>query len=598
MTVNAMLSDTVGMVRLRGPTDTPASRLAVKSAVERMDWRAGGPSPRAILLVRRLVGTLDARSPGDAVELESQLRQEIDRYWRSAVPLDGRAVPTTAPAVVARDLVELLAMYLVDCSDGVVAHRWWWRSVGRQLELGGSVSDTLVEHARVAPQLITDLIRRRRPDVVAKLGDTEARRVIIAIATAHELPGLVEAVEDRSRAAARPSAPGRPRDQLGDPGAGLAGSVPPGAAPALLTALAIRLVDAPASARSPSLVSQLITDVGGGDPVSRPAGDSPIGTQKEAATAPTTAHQLPPQISPALSGPSTRTPPLDVVHADPVGARNDALLTSFAGVESAPDRPELARARPADGPQTDAMDLDPPTVDTGSAHTSGGDIEWADPSDSGTGTGNIEDGVASALGGVFFLVELTRQLDLPDVFEPTWGLSSTVGAWGVLELVARSLLPFNVVDHGDPVWQVLADLGGGKGGLERAKSLPARAPATVPNGWPDAGVPVDATWSIDDTLARDARQGARRLLTSIAPAIRRILAERLDCEVDTLTDALFRRSSWLFCDRTHVDVHLLLDSATVGVRRAGFDRDPGWVPAYGRVISFHFDSELPPGRTQ
>lgn len=44
------------------------------------------------------------------------------------------------------------------------------------------------------------------------------------------------------------------------------------------------------------------------------------------------------------------------------------------------------------------MDLDPPTVDTGSAHTSGGDIEWADPSDSGTGTGNIEDGVASALG--------------------------------------------------------------------------------------------------------------------------------------------------------------------------------------------------------
>lgn len=40
---------------------------------------------------------------------------------------------------------------------------------------------------------------------------------------------------------------------------------------------------------------------------------------------------------------------------------------------------------------------------------------------------------------------------------------------------------------------------------------------------------------------------------------------------------------------SHLDVVLPLDAADLGVRRAGLDRDPGWLPGFGRVVCFHFD---------
>jgi hypothetical protein len=40
---------------------------------------------------------------------------------------------------------------------------------------------------------------------------------------------------------------------------------------------------------------------------------------------------------------------------------------------------------------------------------------------------------------------------------------------------------------------------------------------------------------------------------------------------------------------THLDVVMALSDLPVEVRLAGLDRDPGWVPAAGRSVAFHFD---------
>ncbi|HYW70949.1 MAG TPA: hypothetical protein VE961_07945 [Pyrinomonadaceae bacterium] len=40
---------------------------------------------------------------------------------------------------------------------------------------------------------------------------------------------------------------------------------------------------------------------------------------------------------------------------------------------------------------------------------------------------------------------------------------------------------------------------------------------------------------------------------------------------------------------THVDIFFRLSELPVQIRFAGLDRDPGWVPAAGRFITFHFD---------
>ena len=40
---------------------------------------------------------------------------------------------------------------------------------------------------------------------------------------------------------------------------------------------------------------------------------------------------------------------------------------------------------------------------------------------------------------------------------------------------------------------------------------------------------------------------------------------------------------------THVDIFFRLKAADVRVRRAGLDIDPGWVPWFGRVVTFHYE---------
>ncbi len=41
--------------------------------------------------------------------------------------------------------------------------------------------------------------------------------------------------------------------------------------------------------------------------------------------------------------------------------------------------------------------------------------------------------------------------------------------------------------------------------------------------------------------------------------------------------------------RTHVDLTLPMNAISLPARRAGLDRDPGWVPDLGRVVLFHFE---------
>jgi hypothetical protein len=44
----------------------------------------------------------------------------------------------------------------------------------------------------------------------------------------------------------------------------------------------------------------------------------------------------------------------------------------------------------------------------------------------------------------------------------------------------------------------------------------------------------------------------------------------------------------VFVTTTHVDVELALAELPVAIRFAGLDRNPGWIPAAGRYIAFHF----------
>ncbi len=54
---------------------------------------------------------------------------------------------------------------------------------------------------------------------------------------------------------------------------------------------------------------------------------------------------------------------------------------------------------------------------------------------------------------------------------------------------------------------------------------------------------------------------------------------------------LVRRRGRLLVTRTHLDAYFNLSDAEIRIRRAGFDINPGWLPWFGRVVSFWYLAE-------
>jgi hypothetical protein len=55
--------------------------------------------------------------------------------------------------------------------------------------------------------------------------------------------------------------------------------------------------------------------------------------------------------------------------------------------------------------------------------------------------------------------------------------------------------------------------------------------------------------------------------------------------------AIVRRNGKLSTTRTHLDVYFSLRQLDLRIRKAGLDVDPGWLPWFGRVVTFHYEAE-------
>jgi acetyl/propionyl-CoA carboxylase alpha subunit len=58
---------------------------------------------------------------------------------------------------------------------------------------------------------------------------------------------------------------------------------------------------------------------------------------------------------------------------------------------------------------------------------------------------------------------------------------------------------------------------------------------------------------------------------------------------DDATEFVFRIPARVALTATRVDVFYSLNRHPIEIRLAGLDRDPGWVPAAGRFVAFHFE---------
>jgi hypothetical protein len=241
--------------------------------------------------------------------------------------------------------------------------------------------------------------------------------------------------------------------------------------------------------------------------------------------------------------------------------------------------------------------------------------------------------VDTRLGGLFYLINLGQGLGLYGDFTTPASPGIDLDLWDFVTLLGRRLLGRPVPS--DPVWELLAGLAG------RAASQPPGPGFAPPGAWrvpADWLGPFDPAgewrWSAaggrlrlqhpagfavldvppDDRAAPDQlREELQPLGVPAGVPLRRRslpplparplhrwvallgayatarLSRALDHPAGRVGEVLLRHRARVFVTHVHVDVALSLAELPIEIRLAGLDRDPGWVPAAGRVVAFRFD---------
>ena len=466
----------VSRLRVRGPgLDASSTALRAASMLRSADIRPPGMPPSATLIVRRLVDPAPRRLrlvSGAAVSRawEQAARESMAGLYRHAAGSANGAIPPDAEAVLFLDEAELLAHLAMDLRDGVASGRWWWqhRLRGRQPGVD-SLAHLMLAEAPSVPAMLAYLSRRGEANsVVLALSKEQAAAVLQSLVKAYELPGVLTQLYDILPAP-------RPRLNLQDdtssgegattlslpwsrwlqPATGIDSGLAP--AQAVLLGVASALHRAPHVARSTAFADDVLRWVAqrSADYVA----DQTVPTPKFVSRA----HAAPEPVHPSFE--SHR----EVIRAD---ERQQPLIdlgppregTFLEATSHLPTEAETRASQPV-GPEADQ-----PAALLQRSHPASANVPPTFPdaieADSGIEPGKPYDGlegISTALGGIFFLVNLMVYLEIPAVFETDWHLESGVSPWEVLELLARALLVTTPEDGlslkdiaRDPAWGILA----------------------------------------------------------------------------------------------------------------------------------------------
>jgi hypothetical protein len=241
------------------------------------------------------------------------------------------------------------------------------------------------------------------------------------------------------------------------------------------------------------------------------------------------------------------------------------------------------------------------------------------------------------LGGLFYLINLGLFLELYGDFTCPTHPGLALSIWDFVFAIGRRLLREARSD--DAVWQLLAQLAGRDAAAPPASGfaphdawqMPAdwlrpfspeglwswnanqdRLWVRHPEGFPVIDVPRDGATETEQLARAMQAYGGGISLTLERGAINRstpVGNAPLDCWLDWLipyvrarlgralglADAggvgalLLVHRARVVVTATHLDITLPLAELPCAIRLAGLDRDPGWVPAAGRFVAFHFE---------
>jgi hypothetical protein len=201
-----------------------------------------------------------------------------------------------------------------------------------------------------------------------------------------------------------------------------------------------------------------------------------------------------------------------------------------------------------------------------------------------TATG-LAPGTETAFGGTFHLVWVALALGLiPDFTRPR-DTPAIPDLWAWLGRTARALTAPRTPD---PLWPLLAELTPPPPGQHPGEAVPAHARRPG-----DTAATPPARADLDPLPALRARHGlpARETATpsawerALLPVVRAHLRERLGRRAGAI---VVRRPATVHVAAARLDVVFALEDASVALRLAGLDRDPGWLPSGGYDLRLHY----------
>lgn len=518
----------------RVPVRTRDRQPAVRHRLTALDLAPASLPPASILIVRRLAGTV-GRSRNGTRDDGTALRETIASLAASAAqPARGRT--GDGSAVYFRDELELLACLLDDSVRGIREHRWYWRGIAGRFGRPFSMAAVLESRPASLPGLIAALDTLKITEAVLnQLPGHSCLRLVEAVLSAHDLPKLEVLISK--------SAGGTTARALRAPSNNSSTSKQPPLKDHATT-------EAPGVVHAPHQLLANVARVLVG-----------VERQPRRLILERIAHQI--EVSCGASSDSAR-PSLEDRNTPPapfgagVNSQTDSGASSTASTRSEPNviavSPDRSAAATVIRSESDAVDA---AVASAARPQTPADVAVR------PGMGTAAERPPSwktGYAGVFNLIRALDELAPNDWFESCWVRARRTGftRWALLELVAMELLRRQGrIDRRDELWQALAELDG--------RHVGTRVPRS---------------------LQRRLRSRIRTLAGRIPGWLQRHLGREFE-----VAQLVVRSKARLFVTPMHLDVVWPIDEIQIAIRRAALDADPGWLPAWGRIVRFHFSDD-------
>ena len=253
----------------------------------------------------------------------------------------------------------------------------------------------------------------------------------------------------------------------------------------------------------------------------------------------------------------------------------------------------------------------------------------------------IELSIETRLGGVFYLINAALAMELYGDFTRPLEPGIELSIWDFLALMGRELIGEQF--ERDPIWRLLAKVAGREEGELPGARFKQEDDWRMPPDWLNAFperrdlsygisrgrlvVMHSAGFSVLDVklgsrfrmrniqerlarelgrysnvgsvtrsrgapakvIRRELERSLDRWTRRIADYLRVRLARSTGAPVGDLARMFFARAARVDVSPARLDVFFLLAELPIEIRLAGLDRDPGWLPAAGRAIAFHYD---------